>query len=176
MNHNARRVLENIRASNDKQWIAALAAKRVNGTETAMLAEELACSHDKIRYLSLAGQAYTSLMGYETFRKGLHDCRKGLTLSHFSRLGELWKKYEFDPEDAYDYLKIAYYDRIPVRTFAEHIENIHKPVPQYFFLKFALTSYNANKRAITSFDVPEGIREAAKNFNEKLDLWREENE
>ena len=128
---NYRRVMKYIKRGDNNKWVAALAAKRVSGTQTSALANDLACSVDTIERLRYAGWCYVELRRFS--RTGaevelLHEVRNSLSVMHFSKLGQAWARFEFSPKEAFDYLLTAHQERGSYRQMIAAIEGEHKGV------------------------------------------------
>lgn len=170
--NNYNRVVKYFGEGEKKRWAAALAARRVTGEETKALASYLNVSSDTIERLRDAGFCYVMLRS--RFPVEVLRVRPLLTVAHFGGVGKRWRRYEFDPIDAINYLSTSADNGAILAQMNQAIDDEHGEIPEFLFEKDAKRAYNALGKTINSIDVPEGLREAAIAFREQYEIWKGE--
>jgi len=176
---NINRVITSMRAGDSNRWVAALAARRIDGAGTQYLAKKLSRSVDVIENLRIAGDLYVELRewcgwkstGSDTYRKMLHTARRDLSISHFVRIGRLSNKYLMGTSDKFNYLTEASIFGYTVRDLEYAITIEHQDIPEYAFLIFAQRMVKNAEKLLGSLDPPEDIRTAAKEFIKQVEEW-----
>lgn len=133
-----RRAVAFHRRGNQYRWASALGCAQVVGRRedglTRRLAHRMALSVDQIENLARAAVTYRALrrhvgaQGSPAIRE-LHHIRETLTPSHFSTLGDLWRRFEFGADEAFAALQTAADEGASVKALAQFVQAEHTADP-----------------------------------------------
>jgi hypothetical protein len=162
-----RRAVLAYRRGEASRWVTAHDAYLL-GEDYIGLTDDLRVTPDHLRRLRMAYWTYQYLRVLIHAHDALpfagtlelRQLRRELTVSHFGRLGELWRRYEFDWTDAREYLRDAAVNAASVASMAAAIEGEHGGDDRPDWVRRAIR-IRGDVEALATGDGPERVRAAA---------------
>jgi hypothetical protein len=149
------------------RWVACAMAEKIVGEYspglTLDLAKELAVSASYVRRMAGSYRTYLD-MKKEVGAGEARRLRRGLTIGHFSCVGELWRRYDLSPSDATEYLEVALEEGASVEYLRGVIESENETSMTDEWVRPLRQVYSLATRISTTYGVPEKLREATKTY------------
>jgi hypothetical protein len=133
------------------------------------LATDLATTVSAVERMARAGVMYRYLRPFAG--PDLHRIRNRLSYSHFSVVAELWKRYEFSPDEAIDYLNTAAEEGSSVVYLRKIITDMNDGDGTPEWRKRLDKITNEMSKLINDYGLPEELRELAVDFVELTEIY-----
>ena len=167
-----------VKAGQGHGWLFAMACTRVEGEDTARLADKLKISPDTVERYRHAGNLYKRIRPI-TARCGNLPLavylRMNLSISHFRTASYAGKRYNKDLEELIDMLVFAVDENLTVDRFRAFIQEQWGPEEQFSFLRYARRGVKNLGKAVKQPDCPKSVRIAFGNAIEVLEKWESAN-
>lgn len=163
--------------SNSNLWVVALHA--FFSDSYAEMGRELNRSRETVRRWAAAYTAYRQVRHIDVTRA--RAIRKALSVTHFSKLYELWIRYEFSPVQALEYMQLAVDNNWSPETLAVEVKGCEEGHELFGdWKKFTATLRGWAADLLNGFvphDLPDEYKHRARKLAEQTDeLAREVDE
>lgn len=150
------------RRADTGRWVVACAAFHMGAISG--LAADISRSEKHVYRLKLAYETYRDLRSSFGAR-WVRWARRELSITHFIRIGELWRHFEFEPWGAFHALDTAAANHTSVSAMCASVEGENDPNPSPEWrrcLDRALPALRAMLEAVDGDRVPAAVHAAAR--------------